>query len=93
MLNVIEEINERTETLKSAWQLSDKLLVVSVMLAGSAKLEQFRRYKDGVITKWNTFQKYYSQNEIRAYLEVNLKVKAPDGLSAVKGPGIVVPLY
>lgn len=76
VLNVIEEVNERTETLKSAWQLSDKLLVVSVMLAGSAKLEQFRRYKDGVITKWNTFQKYYSQNEIRAYLEVNLKVKA-----------------
>lgn len=76
VLNVIEEVEERTETLKSAWQLSDKLLVVSVMLAGSAKLEQFRRYKDGVITKWNTFQKYYSQNEIRAYLEVSLKVKA-----------------
>jgi len=76
VLNVIEEVNERTETLKSAFQLSEKLLVVSVMLAGSAKLEQFTRYKDGVITKWNTFQKYYSQTEIRYYLESNLKVKA-----------------
>jgi len=76
VLNVIEDINERTETLKSAFQLSDKLLVVSVMLVGSAKLEQFTRYKDGVITKWNTFQKYYSQTEIRSYLELSLKVKA-----------------
>ncbi|MBA6293765.1 hypothetical protein H4J58_03910 [Colwellia sp. MB3u-70] len=40
VLNVIENVNERTETLQKAWQLSDKLLVVSVMLAGSAKLEQ-----------------------------------------------------
>jgi DNA phosphorothioation-associated putative methyltransferase len=76
VLNVIEDINERTETLKAAWQLGDKLLVVSVMLAGSAKLEQFTRYKDGVITKWNTFQKYYSQTEIRYYLEQALKTKA-----------------
>jgi DNA phosphorothioation-associated putative methyltransferase len=76
VLNVIEEVDERTETLKNAFQLSEKLLVVSVMLAGSAKLEQFTRYKDGVITKWNTFQKYYSQTEIRSYLELSLKVKA-----------------
>ncbi len=76
VLNVIEVVNERTETLNKAWQLSDKLLVVSVMLAGSARLEQFTRYKDGVITKWNTFQKYYSQAEIRSYIEQVLKTKA-----------------
>ena len=76
VLNVIEDINERTETLKKAWQLSNKLLVVSVMLAGAGKLEQFTRYKDGVITKWNTFQKYYSQAEIRSYIEQALKTKA-----------------
>ena len=76
VLNVIEDVNERTETLKKAWQLSDKLLVVSVMLAGSAKLEQCTRYKDGIITKWNTFQKYYSQAEIRSYIDQALKTKA-----------------
>tara|TARA_R110001583_G_scaffold47238_2_gene147984 strand:+ start:607 stop:2682 length:2076 start_codon:yes stop_codon:yes gene_type:complete len=76
VLNVIEDINERTETLRKAWKLSNKLLVVSVMLAGSAKLEQFTRYKDGVITKWNTFQKYYSQAEIRSYIDQALKTKA-----------------
>jgi DNA phosphorothioation-associated putative methyltransferase len=75
VLNVIEDVNERTQTLKNAWQLSDKLLVVSVMVAGAAKLEQFTRYKDGVITKWNTFQKYYNQAEIRSYIEQALKVK------------------
>ena len=46
------------------------------MLAGSAKLEQFTRYKDGVITKWNTFQKYFSQAEIRSYIDQVLKSKA-----------------
>ncbi|MBA6364076.1 DNA phosphorothioation-associated putative methyltransferase, partial [Colwellia sp. BRX8-8] len=75
VLNVIEDVNERTQTLKNAWQLSDKLLVVSVMVAGAAKLEQFTRYKDGVITKWNTFQKYYNQAEIRSYIEQALKAK------------------
>lgn len=75
VLNVIEDVNERTQTLKNAWQLSDKLLVVSVMVAGAAKLEQFTRYKDGVITKWNTFQKYYNQAEIRSYIEQVLKAK------------------
>lgn len=76
VLNVIEDLDERSETLKKAWQTSNKLLVVSVMLAGSAKQEQFTRYKDGVITKWNTFQKYYSQAEIRSYLDQSLKTKA-----------------
>lgn len=76
VLNVIEDLDERTETLKKAWQTSNKLLVVSVMLAGSAKQEQFTRYKDGVITKWNTFQKYYSQAEIRSYLDQSLKTKS-----------------
>jgi len=76
VLNVIEEINERSQTLKSASQLSNKLLVVSVMLAGSSKQEQFTRYKDGVITKWNTFQKYYNQAEIRSYIDQVLKTKS-----------------
>jgi DNA phosphorothioation-associated putative methyltransferase len=76
VLNVIEVPSERAETLNKAWQLTNRLLMVSVMLAGDAKIEQFTRYKDGVITKWNTFQKYYAQSEIRSYIEQILKTKA-----------------
>ena len=75
VLNVIESVHERTETLKNAYQYTNQLLLVSVMLANEAKQEHFKQYKDGVITKWNTFQKYYRQAQIRAYIEQTLNVK------------------
>ena len=75
VLNVIESVHERTETQKNAYKYTNKLLLVSVMLANEAKQEHFKPYKDGVITKWNTFQKYYSQAQIRAYIEQTLNIK------------------
>ena len=75
VLNVIEDQTERQETLKAAYQYTNKLLLVSVMLANEAKQEHFKPYKDGVITSRNTFQKYFSQAQIRCYIEQVLKVK------------------
>lgn len=75
VLNVIESQQERKDTLKAAYQYTQKLLLVSVMLANETKQEHFKQYKDGVITKWNTFQKYYSQAQIRAYIEQTLNFK------------------
>ncbi len=69
VLNVIEDRKERTETLLDAWKYTDKLLVVSVMVAGESVIRQFTPYKDGVVTSRNTFQKYYTQGEIREYIE------------------------
>ncbi|WP_249348232.1 DNA phosphorothioation-associated putative methyltransferase [Pseudoalteromonas aurantia] len=74
VLNVIEDYDEREQTLKAAYALCDKLLLVSVMLINSNIFEQFKPYKDGVITKRNTFQKYYSQSQIREYIEQTLNV-------------------
>ncbi|MBQ4851922.1 DNA phosphorothioation-associated putative methyltransferase [Pseudoalteromonas sp. MMG012] len=74
VLNVIEDYDEREQTLKEAYALCDKLLLVSVMLINSNIFEQFKPYKDGVITKRNTFQKYYSQSQIREYIEQTLNV-------------------
>jgi len=68
VLNVIEDQDERLEVLLGAWELADKLLVVSVMLANESFINQFTPYKDGVITSRNTFQKYYAQNEIKNYI-------------------------
>ncbi|MCH9420200.1 DNA phosphorothioation-associated putative methyltransferase [Klebsiella quasipneumoniae] len=73
VLNVIEDQDERLEALLSAWDLAEKILVVSVMLANESYIEQFQPYKDGVITSRNTFQKYYAQSEFKEYLERSLQ--------------------
>ncbi|MEH6626563.1 MAG: DNA phosphorothioation-associated putative methyltransferase [Motiliproteus sp.] len=72
VLNVIEGRDERVETLKRAWDYSDKLLIASVMIAGDSVISQFSPYKDGVITSRKTFQKYYAQSEFRSFLETTL---------------------
>ena len=79
VINVIEDRTERDLTLQRAWEYADQLLIVSVMVAGESITRQFEPYKDGIITSINTFQKYYSQSEIRSYLETTL------GQSAIAG--------
>ncbi|WP_253658771.1 MULTISPECIES: DNA phosphorothioation-associated putative methyltransferase [unclassified Vibrio] len=76
VLNVIEDQDERLEALLSAWELANKILVVSVMLANDSHIAQFQPYKDGVITTRNTFQKYYAQSEFKGYLERSLQEDA-----------------
>ncbi|MEZ9852210.1 DNA phosphorothioation-associated putative methyltransferase [Vibrio breoganii] len=73
VLNVIEDQDERLEALIKAWELADKLLVVSVMLANENYISQFKPYKDGIVTSRNTFQKYYAQSEIKAYIERSIQ--------------------
>ena len=76
VLNVIEDPNERRETLKAAFALARKVLIVSVMLGYQSKREQFAAYEDGVRTQRNTFQKYYAQDEFRSYVEKTLGANA-----------------
>ena len=83
VVNVIESPSERTQTLKKAYNLSKKFLVASVMLGGEAITSKFKKYGDGVITSRNTFQKYYTQNEFREYLESSLEESA-----IAVGPGL-----
>jgi len=58
VLNVIEDQIERTSVLKEAYDLSNKLLVVSSMIATSSTEDKGRPYKDGILTNRGTFQKY-----------------------------------
>ena len=76
VLNVIEDAGERRETLRSAFSLARKALVVSVMLAYQRKRAQFAAYEDGVRTQRNTFQKYYAQDEFKEYVEAALGYRA-----------------
>ena len=83
VINIIESPAERTQTLKKAYRLSKKILVASVMLGSESITSKHKKYGDGVVTSRNTFQKYYSQNEFREYLEASL------GESAIAvGPGL-----
>lgn len=83
VINVIEDNVERVEALVGAWELTAKLLVVSAMLGTEDFIQQFRPFKDGVITSRNTFQKYYSQIELQGYIERTL-----DESAIAVGPGI-----
>lgn len=77
ILNVIENPQERTETLKTAFDFAENLLVVAVMIRASGPLVASESsFGDGVLTSWNTFQKYFSPREFREYVESTLGVEA-----------------
>lgn len=81
VLNVIEHQEERAETLRAAWVLCRRLLVVSaqVLLAGRGKNPV--EFGDGVLTGRGTFQKFYEQDELKTYLESQLQTEAiPAGI-------------
>lgn len=76
VLNVIEDPLERMEVLQEAFELSRRLLVVSTLVATSEPTALERPYKDGILTRRNTFQKYFRQEELQQYLEDVLEVSA-----------------
>jgi DNA phosphorothioation-associated putative methyltransferase len=67
VVNVIESYSERVEAVQGAFRLAQELLVVSVMLHNQNSFKG-ERYEDGVITSRNTFQKYYTQDEMKGFL-------------------------
>ncbi|MFW7382188.1 MAG: DNA phosphorothioation-associated putative methyltransferase [Oligoflexus sp.] len=69
VINVIEEKKERIEAIKKAYHLTDKLLVISAMIGTESFVNRYTPYKDGIITSRNTFQKYYTQAELKNFLE------------------------
>ncbi len=65
VLNVIEFATERAEALTSAYRLTRRVLSVAVMLNGNGAGSS---HGDGVLTKRQTFQRYYTQTELRDYV-------------------------
>lgn len=82
VINVIEDLEERIVALKRAYELSNEVLVVAAMLANQNEMEG-RRFADGVVTKRRTFQKYYTQTELKIFIEQTLADEA-----IAVGPGI-----
>lgn len=75
VINVIENYQERLEALTSAYGLANQVLVVSAMLFNQNAFKG-QAFNDGVITQRNTFQKYYTQNELKEFLTGTLEIDA-----------------
>lgn len=75
VINVIENYQERLEALLGAYELAQQLLVVSAMLLNQNAYKG-QAYNDGVITQRNTFQKYFSQPELKDFLTEILDTEA-----------------
>lgn len=81
VINVIEDYEERVDALLSAYALAKKVMSIAAMLTTNV-VEKFSAYKDGVITRRSTFQKYYSQGELQHFIESAL---GEDAYSAAPG--------
>lgn len=81
VLNVIEDPAERLESLVDAFRHAGRLLVVSGLIQETVDAGKAATFGDGIITKRNTFQKYFEQQELQQYIEDALEVTAvPVGL-------------
>ncbi|MGY1777757.1 DNA phosphorothioation-associated putative methyltransferase [Geodermatophilus sp. SYSU D00804] len=74
VVNVIEDQAERAACLRQAWQLANRLLVVSARLAWDARDLVGRPFGDGLLTRTGTFQKFYEQAELATWIEQTLGV-------------------
>ena len=75
VVNVIADPTERVQALRSAWKLTRKALVVSARLNNERRsLGASRSYRDGFITGNGTFQKFFSQSELRQWIDAILEV-------------------
>ena len=83
VINVIEDKQERINTLQRAYSYANQLIIVSAMLGNESIYERFKPYKDGVVTARNTFQKYYMQGELQQFIESIL-----DDNAIALGPGV-----
>jgi DNA phosphorothioation-associated putative methyltransferase len=76
VLNVIEEPAERIATLREAYSLAERVLLVSTMVCGQETDSHSRPFRDGFLTKTNTFQKFYAPGELEGLIEQTLDVEA-----------------
>jgi DNA phosphorothioation-associated putative methyltransferase len=74
VINVIEDQNERVFALCEAFSLAQRCLVVSAQVLSEENQSGGEFHSDGVRTSRNTFQKYYTQSELRDFIGRTLRV-------------------
>jgi len=76
VLNVIEDVDERVRALKEAWGLAGSLLIVAALVTEDGRGQSQLPFSDGVLTGRGTFQKFFGQGELKAFLEAELQAEA-----------------
>ncbi|NJK62484.1 MAG: DNA phosphorothioation-associated putative methyltransferase [Synechococcaceae cyanobacterium SM2_3_1] len=76
IINVIEDPVERRQALLNAWELTQQVMIVAAQVLVEDATRGQIAYGDGIITCRNTFQKYYDQEELKAYIDQVLSVDA-----------------
>jgi DNA phosphorothioation-associated putative methyltransferase len=72
VVNVIEDLAERMDTLRAAWELTKRVLVVSARLEDERDLAHVAPLRDGWVTRRGTFQKFYEHEELGAWIDQGL---------------------
>jgi DNA phosphorothioation-associated putative methyltransferase len=85
VVNVIEDPDERTATLRQAWSFARQALLVSARLESESPELEGAAFRDGVRTSAGTFQKLHSQVELREWIEGTLGAR-----SMAAAPGIFI---
>jgi DNA phosphorothioation-associated putative methyltransferase len=75
VINVIEDVGERIEALQQAYALTRGVLSVAAMLTSQIPADA-KPYRDGYVSSRQTFQKYFSQSQLRDFIELTLDTTA-----------------
>ena len=76
VVNVIEEPSERAGTLRQAWELCQKALIVAAQIVVPGRGNNQVEFGDGVLTRRGTFQKFFTQAGLREYIDAVLETDA-----------------
>ena len=76
VINVIENPQERAATLRKAWDLCRRLLIVSAQVLVPGRGQAQVEFGDGILTGRGTFQRFYGQVELKSYIESELEAEA-----------------
>lgn len=76
VINVIEDPNERSATLRKAWELCRRLLIVSAQVLVPGRGQSQVEFGDGILTGRGTFQRFFGQVELKNYIETELEAEA-----------------
>ena len=82
VINVIENMGERVEALRGAYAHTKGVLAIAAMLSSQTAPEG-RPFNDGYMTSRKTFQKYFTQAQLRDFIEHTLEENA-----IASGPGV-----
>ncbi len=69
VVNVIEDADDRLVVLAAAWALTRQILIVSARLDWEATDAAVDFQGDGIVTGRRTFQKFFTQEELRTWIE------------------------